>query len=38
MASVKDTQIIGYAQPWIVSPGDLVDIKAWSFHWKYIIQ
>ncbi|KAJ5206511.1 Concanavalin A-like lectin/glucanase subgroup [Penicillium cf. griseofulvum] len=23
----QDTQIIGYAQPWIVSPGDPVDIK-----------
>jgi hypothetical protein len=28
----QDTQIIGYAQPWIVSPGDPVDIKVGYFH------
>ncbi|KAJ6189970.1 hypothetical protein N7519_004878 [Penicillium mononematosum] len=26
----QDTQIIGYAEPWIVSPGDPVDIKVSS--------
>lgn len=27
MAANQDTQIIGYAEPWIVSPGDPVEIK-----------
>lgn len=30
MAPNQDTQIIGYAEPWIVSPGDPVDIKVGS--------
>jgi hypothetical protein len=28
----QDTQIIGYAEPWIVSPGDPVDIKVGYLH------
>ncbi|KFX98589.1 hypothetical protein V490_02222 [Pseudogymnoascus sp. VKM F-3557] len=31
----KDGQIIGYAQPWIVSPGEPVDIKISSTEKKY---
>lgn len=31
----KDTQIIGYAEPWIVSPGDPVGIKVCRFASMY---
>ncbi|KAJ0424574.1 hypothetical protein BJY00DRAFT_326499 [Aspergillus carlsbadensis] len=34
-SSDKDTQIIGYAEPWIVSPGDSVDIKISSTEKEY---
>lgn len=32
MPPSQDTQIIGYAEPWIVSPGDPVDIKVGYLH------
>ncbi|KAJ5971524.1 Concanavalin A-like lectin/glucanase subgroup [Penicillium vulpinum] len=35
MSSDQGTQIIGYAQPWIVSPGDPVDIKVSSTEKEY---
>lgn len=27
----KDAPIIGYAEPWIVSPGESVDFKVFAF-------
>ncbi|KAK2756187.1 hypothetical protein FQN54_005595 [Arachnomyces sp. PD_36] len=35
MSQNRDAQIIGYAEPWIVSPGDSVDIKISSTEKKY---